>query len=368
MPVVERAGIPRPNARNRPTESADIGHEYEGHRVTTDLKAAQQVVELVTGGWRAQAVHAAAQFGIPDHIEAGLTTEAELAGATGVQERGIHRLMRLLVAMGVFDGSSQTGYANNAVSRNLLDRPGSMREMCLLYGEEFYAAWGHAAEAFRTQSAGYEMAYGEPLYSSLDTRPGLAGRFQRTMQANNVFCEYVPEVFDFSGGKTVVDLGGGNGYLLSVILKAAPDARGKLLDREHVAPIARAYLEERVGAERFEVIGGDMFKAVPEGGDVYIFCRVLAGWSDDDAVAAFAHCRRAMTGTGARLLLLDRMVDEDDSTVLPALWDLHLLMTTGGGHRSVGTFKSLLDRAGFDVERIAGLPMEHTAMIAAPRP
>lgn len=64
---------------------------------------------------------------------------------------------------------------------------------------------------------------------------------------------------------------------------------------------------------------------------------------------------------------MDRMVVDNGSTMLPALWDLHLLMTTGGGHRSVDRFRSLLDRAGLDVERIAGLPMETTALIAAPR-
>ena len=331
-----------------------------------DLKAVQEVVELVTGGWRAQAVYAAAKFRLPDHIEAGLSRDGELAEAAGVEEQGIHRLMRLLVAMGVFEWSPETGYRNTPVSTALLDRPGTMRDMCLLYGEEFYTAWGHAAECFRTSTAGFELAYGEPLYRHLDSHPDLADRFQRTMKAGNLFFDHVPEIFDFSG-KTVVDCGGGNGHLLSVILEAAPDARGKLIDREHVVPIAREYLAGTVGLDRVELFGGDMFTSVPEGGDVYIFCRVLAGWSDDDAVAAFEHCRRAMSGPSSRLLVMDRMVVDNGSTMLPALWDLHLLMTTGGGHRSVDRFRSLLDRAGLDVERIAGLPMETTALIAAPR-
>ncbi len=32
------------------------------------------------------------------------------------------------------------------------------------------------------------------------------------------------------------------------------------------------------------------------------------------------------------------------------------------------TFRTLLDRAGLDIERIAELPMETTALITAPRP
>ncbi|MFD5113068.1 methyltransferase [Streptomyces sp. NPDC058220] len=332
-----------------------------------DLKAAQEVVELITGGWRAQAVHTAAKLGLPDHIEAGRTTGVELAEATGAEEEGIRRLMRLLVAMGVFEGDHGTGYRNTPVSAALLDQPGTMRDMCLLYGEEFYTAWGRAAECFTTLTAGFELAYGQPLYPYLDDHADMAVRFQRTMKAGNLFFDYVPDIFDFSGGKTIVDCGGGNGHLLSVILEATPDARGELVDRDHVIPIAREYLSRTVGLDRVGLHAGDMFKAVPQGGDVYLFCRVLAGWSDDDVVEAFQHCRHAMTGPAARLLVLDRTVTDENSTVLPALWDLHLLMTNGGRHRSIGQFRSLLDRAGFDIDHIAGLPMETTALIAAPR-
>ena len=71
--------------------------------------------------------------------------------------------------------------------------------------------------------------------------------------------------------------------------------------------------------------------------------------------------RRALADTHARLLVIDRMVVEQNSTVLPALWDVHLLMTNGGRHRSLENFTALLGRAGLDVERVADLPMETTA-------
>jgi hypothetical protein len=42
-------------------------------------------------------------------------------------------------------------------------------------------------------------------------------------------------------------------------------------------------------------------------------------------------------------------------------------MTNGGRHRTVDKFTTLLDRAGLDVERVADLPVETTAIVAAPR-
>jgi hypothetical protein len=334
--------------------------------VKIDLKAAQQAVELITGGWRAQCLHTALTMGIPDHLAAGRTTDTMLAEATGAHEEGIHRLMRLLVAMGVFESDGRNGYRNTAVSGVLLDEPDSLRNMALLYGEEFYTAWGHAPAAISTLTAGFEIAYGEPLYRYLSHEPDANERFQLAMKAGNLFFDHVPDVVDFAG-RTFADIGGGIGQLTAAILAAVPDTHGTLLDREHVVPVAARNLADSVGLDRVELVGGDMFQAVPQGRDVYLLCRVLAGWSDDAVAGLFESCRKSMADSSSRLVILERVVVDEDPSVLPALWDLHLLMTNGGRHRTLEAFTALLDRAGLDVERVAGLPAETTALIAAPR-
>ncbi|MFG2113597.1 methyltransferase [Streptomyces sp. NPDC048718] len=331
------------------------------------MQTTRDVVDIITGGWRAQALYTAVKLRLPDHIAAGHDSDAELAKATGADEEGVHRLMRLLVAMGVFEGSESTGYRGTRISAALLDAPQSLSDMCLLYGEEFYSAWGHAHHAISTRSSGFEAAFGRPFYEYLGHDADVTRRFQRTLNAASMFFHQVPEVFDFSG-KKVVDVGGGGGHLLATVLGATPDARGVLFDREHMMAKAREHLSATVGLDRAELVAGDMFEGVPEGGDVYILCRVLAGWDDEAVVGVFESCRRAMADSSSRLLLLDRFVEDENSTVLPALWDMHLLMTTGGAHRTVERITRLLDRAGLDVVGRAELPMENTALVAAPRP
>ncbi len=326
--------------------------------MTADIGAASTVVELITGGWRAQAVYTAVKLRLPDHVEAGVVTDASLASASSAKEDGIRRLMRLLVAMGVFTRGPD-GYENTPVSRALLDQPGTQRDMCLLYGEDFYTAWGHAAEAISTVSSGFELAYGKPVYAYFTADQDAARRFQGAMRAGNLFFDAVPGVFDFAG-KRVVDLGGGSGQLLGAILSASPTSRGVLLDLPNVVAAARAYLS--TFGDRVDMVGGDMFSTVPPGGDVYLLCRVLAGHSDEAVLGLFKSIRDNLA-PASRLLLLDRLVVDEGSTVLPALWDLHLLMTTGGRHRSLAELRTLLDQAGLSVERVADLPVETTALI-----
>src|SRR5215203_525525 len=115
-----------------------------------DLTAAREVVDVITGGWRAQCLYTAVKLGIPDLIDAGQNTDKEISAATGADHEGVHRLMRLLAAMQIFEGDGTTGYRATPVSALLTDTPDSLREMCLLYGEEFYTAWGHAAESIST--------------------------------------------------------------------------------------------------------------------------------------------------------------------------------------------------------------------------
>lgn len=336
-------------------------------RLTTDGSndTARHVIEVLTAGWRAQAVYTAVRLDLPDLIEAGRQTSPQLAESTGADRDGLRRLMRLLITMGFFEGNESTGYRNTHLSAALRKGPTSLRDLCLLYGEEFYTAWGHAHEAISTASSGFEIAYGKPLYAYLGEHPETAQRFQRTMNNGSMFFHGVPGAFDFVG-KTVVDVGGGGGHLLTCILEATPDARGVLFDREHMMPKAREHLSQAIGLERVTLVAGDMFASVPEGGDVYLLSRVLAGWDNDSVVTAFRNCRHAMKSDRSHLLVLDRFPHDEGGSDLAALWDLHLMVTTGGRHRSMEEITALLAEGGFKVERVAELPMENRAVIATP--
>lgn len=114
----------------------------------TTHSSARAVVDIVTGTWRTQALYAAVALRLPDHIAQGRTTSASLAAKADADPDGIIRLMRLLTALDVFGGDDRTGYELTPVSELLRSRvPGSMRDMCLMYGEEFHRAWGCAVTA-----------------------------------------------------------------------------------------------------------------------------------------------------------------------------------------------------------------------------
>jgi hypothetical protein len=327
-------------------------------------QVAREVVDLITGAWRTQAVYTAVSLRLPEHVAAGSRTSAELAQETGSSEDGLRRLMRLLVVLGVFAGEEETGYRPTKLSGALqAGAAGSMRDMCLLYGQEFYRAWGHAQEAISTSSPSFERACGQPLGDYLKHEQGAGERFLRAMNAGNIFFEHLPRMFDFSACSLVIDVGGGSGELLSAVMQANPAVRATLVDLDHMLPIAEEHLRNTAGLDRVELVGGDIFESVPPGGDVYLLSRVLQDWDDNRCVQLLENCRRAM-GPSSRLLLVERVVRDDGSAALPLLWDLHLLIVSGGRERTLDGYAGLLAKAGLRLEETIDLPLETTALVA----
>jgi hypothetical protein len=335
--------------------------------VAANTHPARAVMDIVTGTWRTQALYAAAALRLPDFIAQGHTDSADLAARAGADHDAVVRLMRLLTALGVFDGDVHTGYRLTPMSELLRsDVPDSMRDLCLLYGEEFHQAWSATATAIRVGRAGFEDAFGRTLHDYLAEVPSAGPKFLRAMNAGGAFFAGVPAAFDFSGCRTVTDLAGGSGMLLSTVLRSDPDVHGILFDREHMVPVAEKHLADAFGRDRFDVVAGDFFESVPAGSDCYLLSRILQDWDDEACVALLTNIRRAMRHLGARLLIVERVIAEDGSTLLPLLFDLHLMMMAGGRERTLAGYRSIVEQAGLRLESVHDMALETSLLVAAP--
>jgi hypothetical protein len=336
--------------------------EAAGPAIAGPNTAAAQVLELVTAAWRSRALYAAVALGVPDLIAEGVTTDVDIAARAGADPDRIGRVMRLLVALDVFV-TGPDGYGLTPASHLLRrDVPGSLRGLCVLYGEEFHEAWNCLVPAVRDGRSGFDSAFGRSLHEFLAEEPGAGRKFQNAMGAANQSFAAVPDAFDFAGARTVVDVAGGGGLLLGLILRAYPHLRGVLFDRAVMAPVAERHLAGCLAPGRYSVRSGDMFAEVPGGGDVYVLARVLQDWDDDGCVRLLRRCREAMAPS-ARLLVVERLVGEPGAGLLPLLWDLHLMVAAGGRERTLAEYRQLTDDAGLRIERTVPLPLESSLIV-----
>jgi hypothetical protein len=96
---------------------------------------------------------------------------------------------------------------------------------------------------------------------------------------------------------------------------------------------------------------GDMFRTVPEGGDVYILKSVIHDWDDHQAKAILSSCRRVMTER-ARLLLIEALVCTPNQPCEAKMTDVLMMVRTGGRERTREEYESLLAETGFQITRI----------------
>jgi hypothetical protein len=124
-----------------------------------------------------------------------------------------------------------------------------------------------------------------------------------------------------------------------------------IFDQAHVVTGAKTILEAAGVSERCQIVSGDFFESVPTQGDLYIISRVLLNWDDDQALKLLKNCRAAM-GHSAKLLIIDFVLPNQDTTALDLLSSLHLLVLGGRLLRTEEEYYALLSAAGFQSPRL----------------
>jgi hypothetical protein len=305
------------------------------------------------------AVVAAAQLRLADSVEDPATEVGTLATAVQADPDALLRLMRALTMLGIFRKVGERSFAHTDLSRLLRSgAPEGFLDMVLLEGAGWsWAMSSRTAEAVRTGGAIFPAVYGKDLFTYFAEDDPVAGTmFDKAMTAlNEASIPGVTEALDLTGVNTVADVGGGQGSLLRALLLANPGLHGVLLDVEHALAEAHADLREGDLAARCQLVVADCTQSVPTSADVYLLRHVLHMWDDDTAVQVLRNCAEH-AGPGARVVVIEQLLQEDSGDPSIALLDLHMLAIGGGRTRTAGDFARLVERAGLKFQGVSGSP------------
>ena len=306
------------------------------------------------GHYGSQALYVAAKLRLADLLADAPMTAGALAAAVDADPDALGRVLRLLVRLGIFEMDAEGRLSLNAASQSLRTlSEGSMRDLVEVYGDEFYRAFGNLLHTVLTGRDAFRATFGAGLFEYLEAHPERARTFDRAMAAGSVFFRAIPQIYDFSLLRTVVDVGGGNGALLAAILQENPHLEGILFDSPSVAEAARASPHVTQAGNRLRVVAGDFFESIVPGGDAYVFSRILHDWSDEQCLTILRNCRAAV-GPGGRVLIVERLLPGAYATYS----DVTMLAVTEGRERSREEFASMLRRTGFELSGVVPLPLE----------
>jgi O-methyltransferase domain/Dimerisation domain len=198
--------------------------------MTAHIERLGALQRLVHSGWISRAILAAVELGVPDTLAGGPRPAVDIAGDVGADATALNRLMRALTSIGLFDVSADGAYELTVVGDLLrTEARDSTRDSVLLMGGG-QRAWAQLTECVRTGDHAVKLLDGidDPFEGF---SPEARAVFDEAMVAGTrLIAGAVALAYDFSGMRSIVDVGGGRGALLPPILRANPAMTGTVFD------------------------------------------------------------------------------------------------------------------------------------------
>ncbi|MEO8372803.1 MAG: methyltransferase [Candidatus Solibacter sp.] len=290
-------------------------------------------------------IHVAATLRVAHHIRDGHEEIGALAAASHTDRDALHRVLRHLSRKGVFVESAPGRFTLNATAEELLDE-GTLIGLDLdSFGGRMAGAWNTLLSAVRTGRTAYHEAFGRNFWDDMDAHPEIGAKFDTLMGPGHGTPD--PEILVDSGDwakvRSVVDVGGGTGWLLAEILRAHPHVHGTLVELPRAAAQAVATFEGAGLTDRVTVVGQSFFDPLPSGGDVYVLKNVLADWPDAEAVAILRRCSEAARPNG-RVVAFTGAGPGDQADP-----ELLMLVLVGGKGRTLDEFRELGRQASLEM-------------------
>ncbi|WP_079195372.1 methyltransferase [Streptomyces acidiscabies] len=310
------------------------------------------LVDEALGFLQSAALRAAAETGVADHLADGPRTPAQLAVATGVGERGLYRVLRLLATRGIVEEDARGAFTLTEAGQALRgDVPGSVRDAVLMITDQ--SMWQPAGELSRCltgQVTAFDAMFGMPFFDYFAQDERTAAVFHVGMAAmSDPENAVIAAAYDFPASGTVVDVGGGHGGLLQETLRQNPGLEGVLYDRAHVLAGHRLTGDKTI-ADRWTLADGDFFASVPPG-DVIMMKRITHDWDDDRCATLLRHCRDSLH-PGGRVLVLDAVVPPGNAPHQSKTLDIMMMTSFGGRERTASDFATLFETAGLRLSRV----------------
>ncbi|XP_038888743.1 acetylserotonin O-methyltransferase-like [Benincasa hispida] len=322
----------------------------------SDLKV--EVWKYIFGFVEMAVIKCAIELKIGDTIESngGSMTLSELSSSLNSSPLLLHRVLRFLVHRGIFKEEKATqSYSQTPMSRLLTTTgPNSLAPIHLLESSPaMVAPWHYLSACLKAndhenESQPFELAHGMDLWSYASANPS---HNKLVNEAMACFARVVilPAVLQrcgeiFDGVGSLVDVGGGNGTCLSILVKACPWIKGINFDLPHVVSGSQEY-------EGVQHVGGNMFDSIPKADAAFIM-EVLHDWDDEECIKILKNVKEAIPKKTGKVIIVEVVIDENEK--ISQLSDIRLMMdmimmahTIKGKERTNVEWANVLQKAGF---------------------
>lgn len=319
-----------------------------------------RLMQIGSAFWQSRVLYLAASLDLATVLGERAMHFDELAQAVATDAQSLYRLLRMLVAMDIFQEHAPGVFRNNAVSQALRsDRADNVRAMVLLHNcPAMCRPWFEFLEqGVRSGQPPFALTHGVDLFDYMDAHPAFDALFAQAMDSVQALTgDSFASEFNWQAFDRVIDVGGSRGSKSLAILKRHAHLRALVVDRAATIRQAQAYwlkqqqsgpLQSCLARLEFQV--GDIFETLPQAQsrrEVFLLSAVLHGFDDAQAQRALCNLAQAARPAGATIVLLEMILPDLGADLMAASFDLQMLMGTRGHERTRGQWQALFDHSG----------------------
>jgi O-methyltransferase domain/Dimerisation domain len=308
------------------------------------------ILQTAVGFMMSKHLFAANDLGLFEKLADRPLTLDELAKDLSIPPRTARITADAMVALGFLEKQDDR-YRNSSVSQTFLSgkAPADLRPFLRFWNHISYPQWQNLEEALRTNR-------------------GVGGDVDLDSEQQRIFSEGVaainagpahamPEKYDFTRHRKVLDLGGGVGEFLVPILDRFPQLEGTLFELPPVTEVAKDALAANPVGSRINIVAGDLFEdAIPEDHDALILAHVVHYFDHARNLELLRRIRERVLA-GARVLMVDFWTNPQHTEPLfAALMAGEFLTSVGGDVFSEEEAKGWLRETGW--EYLQTIPLE----------
>jgi O-methyltransferase domain/Dimerisation domain len=331
-----------------------------------------RIMQTATAFWASKVLLTAVELDLFTTLGNGAMTASQLGPALGLHPRGTYDFFDALVALEFLgrDGDGPEGkYRNTPETAAFLDKrsPTYIGGLPEMLNTRLFGFWNHLGTALRTGQPQSEVKlHGKPVFEELYANEARLGEFLEAMtgfQAAN-FAQ-LAERFDFSGYRTVSDIGGALALLSRIVGARHGHLTFTSFDLPEVAPHARKQVEAAGMGKRIQVISGDFFKDTFPKADVITMGNVLHDWNLEKKKLLIRKAFDALPEGGAFIAIENVIDDARRKNAFGLLMSLNMLIELGDAFDYTGAdFRAWCGEAGFKRFEIVPLAGPTSAAIA----
>ena len=326
--------------------------------------------DLVRGNFQTELLACAQELGIFARLGKGPASEEELRMELGLAHRPFTVLTCAMRAMNLLHGLPGAELRLTELGRFLV--PGYTYDITGYVGlTSQLPGVQHLLEQLRNDKPGDNrpgegraFIYREGMDSAMEDA-STARRLTLALSGRAAICApALASILPLERVTRLLDLGGGSGIYSVALARANPLLQVTLLDRPSVLETANDLLHGEPGADRVQLLAGDLFHTYPKT-EAILLSNVLHDWDLPMNHEILTRCHEALP-EGGRVFIHDVFLNDGLDGPLPeAMYSAALYSLTEGRAYSRAEYRGMLRAAGFVPTSTTPPTAVHCGVLAA---